>query len=120
MYINGMPDHLHLQLGVNANCKLSELVRDIKANSPEWVNKNKLVKGKFEWQNGFGAFTVGQSQLQRINGYIRQQEKHHQRKSFRDEYIDFLKTNQIDFNPTYIIEDFNAAPTKLNNDNCNQ
>lgn len=115
-----MPDHLHLLLGINADCRLSELVRDIKANSSKWINENKLVRGKFEWQNGFGAFTVGQSQLQRVIRYIQQQEKHHQRKSFRDEYIDFLKAYQIDFNPTYIFEDFGAAPTELNNDNGNQ
>jgi len=70
MYINGMPDHLHLLIGTKPNCNLSDLVRDIKANSSRWINEQQLVKGKFEWQTGFGAFTVSQSQLTKITNYI--------------------------------------------------
>lgn len=75
--INGMPDCLHLIIGLKPDCNLSDLVRDIKANSSKWINENKYIVGKFEWQNGFGAFTVGQSQVDRVIKYILNQEQHH-------------------------------------------
>lgn len=115
MVINGMPDHLHLLIGINPDCKISDLVRDIKANSSRWINEKKYVQGKFEWQTGFGAFTVGQSKIQKVISYILNQEEHHWKKSFRDEYIEFLNAYQIDFNSEYIFEDYGAAPTELEN-----
>lgn len=113
MVINGMPDHLHLLVGFNPDCSLSDLVRDIKANSSKWINENKLVLGKFEWQTGFGAFTIGQSQIQRVVKYILNQEEHHRKQSFRDEYLEFLRMYEIEFKPEYLFEDFGAAPTGL-------
>src|SRR5690606_10587910 len=110
MVINGMPDHLHLLVGFNPDCSLSDLVRDIKANSSKWINENKLVLGKFEWQTGFGAFTIGQSQIQRVVKYILNQEEHHRKQSFRDEYLEFLRMYEIEFKPEYLFEDFGAAP----------
>ncbi|MDX1940528.1 MAG: IS200/IS605 family transposase [Saprospiraceae bacterium] len=113
MVINGMPDHVHILIGLKPDCNLSDLVRDIKANSSKWINENKWVAGKFEWQTGFGAFTVGQSQIQAVVKYILNQEEHHKKKTFRDEYIEFLTAYQIEFNTAYIFEDFGDAPTEL-------
>jgi len=113
MVINGMPDHLHLLIGLKPDCNLSDLVRDIKANSSKWINENKWVVGKFEWQSGFGAFTVGQSQIKTVVNYILNQEEHHKKKTFREEYIEFLNAYQIDFKPEYIFEDFGVAPKEL-------
>lgn len=113
MVINGMPDHLHLLLGLKPDANLSDLIRDVKANSSKWINDNKWVQGKFEWQNGFGAFSVGQSQTPSVIQYILNQEAHHRRKSFKDEYISFLEAYQIDYKPQYIFEDFGAAPSEL-------
>lgn len=102
MIINGMPDHIHLLIGTKPNCNLSDLVRDIKANSSKWINEKHFVNGKFEWQTGFGAFTLGQSQISKIVNYIKNQEGHHSKKTFREEYIDFLKAYQIDFKNEYL------------------
>lgn len=117
MVINGMPDHLHMLMGLKPDCNLSDLIRDIKANSYKWVKENKFVMGKFEWQTGFGAFTVGQSQLKTVINYINNQEEHHRKKTFKQEFIEFLNAYQIDFKPEYIFDDFGAAPTELKNDN---
>ena len=115
MIINGMPDHIHILIGLKPECNLSGLIRDVKANSSKWINENKLVTGKFEWQAGFGAFSVAQSQIQTEVKYILNQEDHHQKKTFRQEYIEFLEAYQIEFRPEYIFEDFGAAPSELNN-----
>ncbi len=105
LIINGMPDHIHILLGTQPKCNLSHLVRDIKANSSKWINDKKFVMGKFEWQTGFGAFTVGQSQLPTLINYIERQEEHHKSSSFKEEYIKFLKSYDIDFNPDYIFSE---------------
>lgn len=114
MIVNGMPDHLHLLIGLKPDCNVSDLVRDIKANSSKWINDNKWVIGRFEWQNGFGAFSVSQSQVKTIINYIANQEIHHREVSFKNEYISFLKEYQIDFKPEYIFDDVGAAPKELN------
>lgn len=106
MIINGMPDHIHLLIGTKPDCMLSDLVRDIKANSSKWINEKKFITGKFEWQTGFGAFTLGQSQIPRIVNYIKNQEEHHKKKTFKNEYIAFLKAYEIEFKNEYLF-DFN-------------
>ena len=105
LIINGMPNHIHLLIGTKPNCNLSDLIRDTKAGSSKWVNEKRLVKGKFKWQVGFGAFTLGQSQLPIIINYIKNQEKHHHKKTFKEEYIEFLKAYEIDFNTAFIFLD---------------
>ncbi len=105
MIINGVSDHVHILLGIKPDCKLSDLVRDIKANSSKWVNENRLVPGKFEWQTGFGAFSVSTSGINKVIQYIEHQEEHHRKKSLRSEYIEFLNAHEIDFKPEYIFED---------------
>ena len=102
--IGGMPDHVHILVSIGPNTNLSELVRDIKANSSKWINEKSLVKGKFKWQEGFGAFTYGQSQLPVLIDYIKNQEAHHSTKSFREEYHELLKKFEIDFDEKYIFK----------------
>jgi len=113
MIVNGMPDHIHLLAGFKPDCSLSDLVRDIKANSSKFINEKKWGLGKFEWQTGFGAFTIGQSQIDRVVNYILTQEEHHKKKTFREEYVEFLNAYKIDYKSEYIFEDIDAAPTEL-------
>jgi REP element-mobilizing transposase RayT len=113
MIVNGVEDHIHILLGIKPDCNLSDLVRDIKANSSRWINEKKLVQGKFEWQNGFGAFSVGASQVNIICNYIAHQEEHHQTTKFRKEYIEFLQAYDIDYKEEYLFEEIGGAPTEL-------
>lgn len=105
MIVNGIPNHIHLLIGTKPTCILSDLVRDIKANSSKWINEKKFIAQRFEWQKGFGAFTVSQSQIPKIVNYIKKQEEHHQIRTFREEYVEFLNAYKIDFKPEYIFTD---------------
>ena len=102
--INGMSDHIHILIGLRPAMALAELVRDIKSDSSEWVNKKKLARGKFGWQEGYGAFSYGHSQLDVIIRYIQNQEKHHRRRSFKDEYLTLLRKFEIEFKEKYVFE----------------
>lgn len=103
--INGMPDHIHLLIGMKPDKSLSDTVRDVKANSSKFINEKKWISGKFEWQTGFGAFTLGYSQLDTVVNYIKTQELHHEKKSFREEYLDFLQRYEIDYQTEYIFDE---------------
>lgn len=103
--INGMPDHIHILVGIKPDISLSDLVRDIKSNSSKFINEQKWINGKFEWQTGFGAFSYGHSQLANVIKYIENQEEHHKTKTFEEEYIAFLKLFNIDFKYIYLFED---------------
>ena len=103
--INGMPNHIHLLIGTKPNCNLSDLIRDIKSNSSKWINEKQFTNGKFEWQTGFGAFSIGQSQLPKIINYIKKQEEHHRTKTFKEEYINFLNAYDIDYKTEFIFND---------------
>ena len=102
--INGMPDHIHILLSIKPNCTLSDLMRDIKASSSKWINQNGYVKGKFQWQEGFGSFSVSQSQLNKVIAYIDNQEVHHRKLSFKQEYLEFLKSYKIEYDEKYVFE----------------
>ncbi|MCF8262781.1 MAG: IS200/IS605 family transposase [Melioribacteraceae bacterium] len=106
--INSMPDHVHLLIGLNPQKSLSELVKEIKANSSKHINENKWVVGKFAWQKGYGAFSYSHSQLQIIINYILNQEVHHARKSFQEEYLEFLDKYKIQYDRKYIFDFYNA------------
>lgn len=103
--INGMPDHIHILVGIKPNVSISDLVRDIKTSSSKFINEQKWINGKFEWQTGFGAFSYGHSQLTPVIKYIENQEEHHKTKTFKEEYITFLKLFNIDFKNEYIFDD---------------
>lgn len=104
--INGMPDHIHVFMGLNPTQSISDLVRDIKANSSLWINKNKLSLGKFEWQAGYGAFSYGHSQIDNVISYVMNQKEHHGKNTFREEYLLFLKKFDVEFNPQYLFNYF--------------
>ena len=102
--INGMPDHIHIFLGLNPAFSISDLVKDIKRASNNWINKKGFTKGKFEWQSGYGAFSYGKSQIDQVCKYVLNQKTHHARLSFKDEYINLLKLFEIDFKDEYLFE----------------
>ncbi len=102
--INGMPDHVHILLSIKPNTLLSDLMRDVKASSSKWINLNSLVNGKFQWQEGFGAFSSSQSQLDKVISYIDNQEMHHEKTSFKEEYLKLLKSYKIEYDEKYIFE----------------
>jgi len=100
--INGMPDHVHILIGLRPAMALADLVREIKADSSNFINRNKWVHGKFSWQERYGAFSYGHSQLNTIIRYIQNQEKHHSRKTFKDEYLTLLRKFDIAFDDKYV------------------
>ena len=102
--INNMPDHLHLLIGLRPDSSLSDLVRDIKACSSKFINEQRWVAGKFSWQEGFGAFSHSRSQLGVVIPYIENQQMHHARKSFREEYIELLEKFNVDYDERYIFK----------------
>ena len=102
--INCMPDHTHIFIGLKPNIALSDLVRDIKNNSSTFINKKKWIPGKFKWQRGFGAFSYSQSQIDAVVKYIQNQEQHHAHKSFREEYLEFLKKFSIEYDGKYVFD----------------
>jgi len=104
LIINGMPDHIHILFGKRPNQSLSDLMQDIKGDSSRWINENKLVPGKFSWQEGYGAFSYSKSQVPAVIKYIQNQELHHRKKSFIDEYKKMLIEFGIEFNERYIFK----------------
>ena len=102
--INGMSDHVHILIGLRPAMALADLVREIKADSTNFINKKKWVRGRFSWQEGYGAFSYGHSQLDAIIRYIQNQEKHHRRRSFKDEYLAWLKKFEIPFEEKYVFK----------------
>ena len=99
-----MPDHIHIFVGMTPDMALSDLVRDIKANSSKFINKKRWVLGKFQWQTGFGAFSYSHSQLDTVVRYIKNQEAHHSCQTFREEYLAFLKRFDVPYNPKYVFD----------------
>ncbi|HYL98978.1 MAG TPA: IS200/IS605 family transposase [Blastocatellia bacterium] len=102
MAINGVSDHIHILIGMDPDIALSNLVKTIKVASSRFMNDKRWVKGRFRWQSGFGAFSYSRSQVSRVATYIENQERHHQRKSFRDEYTGFLKKFEVEYDPRYL------------------
>ncbi|QED38359.1 IS200/IS605 family transposase [Antarcticibacterium arcticum] len=103
--INGMPDHIHILIGLKPNKSLSDLVRDVKSNSSRFINEKRWTAVKFEWQKGFGAFSYGHSQLSRVIRYIEQQEEHHHKLTFKEEYSRILELYRISYNPNHTFKE---------------
>ncbi len=99
-----MSDHTHIFIGLKPSIAISDLVRDIKACSSKFINDNKWMRGKFNWQEGFGAFSYSRSHIDKVVHYILNQQEHHRKKSFREEYIEFLTKYAIDYNEKYLFE----------------
>lgn len=100
--INSVQDHIHLFIGIDPKQSLSDLMRLIKGDSSEFINKEKLTKRKFSWQEGYGAFSNSRSQIDAVVKYIENQKQHHLKKTFRDEYLEILRDYEIDYNEKYI------------------
>ncbi len=100
--INGMPDHIHIFIGMRPTQSISDLLQDIKGSSSKWINEKKFLKVKFEWQEGYGAFSYSKSHVNDVIRYIQNQENHHINESFREEYLNFLKVFEVEYDERYI------------------
>lgn len=107
--INSMPDHIHIFIGYNVNHLIPDLVEEIKTSSNAWVKSKNFSKFKFEWQKGYGVFSHAHSQIDFVVKYIGNQETHHQKKSFKEEYLEILKKNEIKFIDEYVFEFFDEV-----------
>jgi putative transposase len=105
--VNGVSDHVHILLGLNPSKSISETVHDIKRNSSLFINNENLCKGRFTWQEGYGAFSYSRSQLDRVYNYILSQELHHSKSTFQEEYVKFLRNYEIDYNERFLFEFWN-------------
>ena len=103
--INGMPDHVHIFFGMRPNQSLSDLMKEVKQSSSKWINDRRLLKTRFEWQQGYGAFSYNRSRVSNVITYIQNQKTHHQRKSFIDEYKGLLKEFSIEHDERYIFKE---------------
>jgi len=102
--IYAMPDHTHLLVGMNTSLSIADLARDIKAISSKYINESNWMKFKFNWQEGYGAFSYSKSQIDSVIKYILNQEQHHKKKTFREEYIEFLKKYEIEYDDKYLFD----------------
>jgi len=102
--INGMPDHVHILIGLRPDTALSHLIRDVKSDSSAFINGKKWLRGKFNWQEGFGAFSYGHSQLDSVVKYIQNQQEHHEKQSFKQEYLTLLRRFCVEFKEPYLFE----------------
>jgi putative transposase len=102
--INGMPDHIHVFFGMRPTQSLSDLMQDIKGDSSLWINKKEFVRGRFSWQEGYGVFSYSKSNVNDVIDYIKNQEIHHRKRTFIEEYHDFLKKFEVDFDEQYIFK----------------
>lgn len=101
--IGGMPDHLHLLAKLKTDIAVSGLVQKVKGGSSKWLNERPEHGERFEWQAGYGIFSVSESQVEKVRGYIRNQEEHHKRVSFKDELIALLRWNRIEYDERYLL-----------------
>lgn len=103
--INGMPDQVHMLIGLRPVQSISDLMQDVKGSSSTWINNNRFTHGRFEWQAGYGGFSYSKSQLSNVINYIIDQKEHHKKKTFLEEYHQFLEEFDIDFDERYIFRE---------------
>jgi len=99
--VGGTGDHVHLLIGLRANHTLADVLRDIKSASSHWAHET-IGARNFAWQDGYGAFTVSASQVEKVKSYIAQQERHHRKQSFQDEYVEFLKQSDVEYDERFL------------------
>ncbi len=104
--VNGVENHIHIFVGIKPSISISDLVRDIKNNSSKYINENNFLKQKFSWQEGFGAFSYSQSHIQNVYNYIANQEEHHRKQTFKEEYLEFLREFEIEYDEKYLFDFF--------------
>jgi len=102
--VNGVSDHIHIFIGYKPSGSLSDLVREIKNNSSKYINENKLASSKFNWQTGYGAFSYSKSHIDNVYHYIQNQQAHHQKESFKSEYLNFLQKFAIEYEEKYLFD----------------
>jgi putative transposase len=102
--IGGMPDHVHVLVSMSPKQSPSDLMADVKRSSSLWINENRFVMGKFTWQEGYGAFSYGKSQIHDVANYIERQEQHHRKQTFMEEYLEFLRLFEIEFDERFIFK----------------
>jgi putative transposase len=102
--VNGVEDHLHCLIGLKPVVSVAELMKTVKARSSKYINDNSLIPERFEWQEGYGVFSYGQSQVDKVYKYIQNQEEHHKKQTFKDEYLEFLKKFNIEYDEQYIFQ----------------
>ncbi|TAN19165.1 MAG: IS200/IS605 family transposase [Chitinophagaceae bacterium] len=100
--VNGVADHVHLFVGFNPSMKICDLVRDVKNNSSKYINDHKLLSNKFNWQEGYGVFSYSHFHINKVYNYILNQEEHHRKRTFREEYMDFLKKFEVQYDEKYL------------------
>jgi putative transposase len=103
--INGVEDHIHCFLGLKPVVSISELLKTVKAKSSKYINDHQLTKKRFEWQEGYAVFSYGHSQIDQVCKYITNQEVHHKRQTFKEEYLEFLEKFDVAYDERYIFED---------------
>ena len=104
--VNGMADHIHILVGLNPVMSVSELAKELKRSSSNFINSKNWMPGKFQWQTGYGAFSYSKSQIDQVIKYIWNQKMHHQKRSFKEEYHKFLQESGIDYNPDFLFKFF--------------
>jgi REP element-mobilizing transposase RayT len=104
--INGASNHLHVFIGVKPHQAISGLIQDVKAGSSKWINDNKFVLGHFSWQAGYAAFSYSHSQIDQVIKYINNQEQHHAKRTFREEYLELLNKFEVEYNDAYLFDFF--------------
>jgi putative transposase len=102
--INGMPDHIHFLIGMKPSCCLSDLVREVKKSSNDYIKEMAFTKFKFQWQEGYGAFSYSHSNLDNVIAYVMNQKEHHKKQTFRAEYLEFLRKFEVEFKDEYLFE----------------
>jgi len=102
--INGAGDHVHLFVGLHTTQSMAEFMQDVKEFSSKWINNNEFTKGRFQWQEGYGAFSYSKSQIDQVYKYIMNQKEHHKKKSFSEEYIEFLEKFEVPYDERYIFK----------------
>jgi len=103
--VNGVEDHVHCFLGLKPVVSISELMKTVKAKSSKYINDHRLTENRFEWQEGYGVFSYSQSHIDSVYKYIANQEEHHRKQTFKDEYLSFLGKFKVDYEERYIFED---------------
>lgn len=103
--VNSVEDHMHCFVGLRPAVSISELMKKIKAKSSKYINDHSLTNQPLHWQEGYGVFSYRQRDVDQIHNYIKNQEAHHQKQIFRDEYVDLLKEFEIDYSETYIFQE---------------
>lgn len=103
--VNGVEDHVHCFIGLKPTVSVSDLMQTVKAKSSKYINDHSLTPKRFEWQDGYGVFSYSQSQVDKVYKYIQNQEVHHKKHTFREEYLDFLKKFKVAYDDRYVFQD---------------